>query len=75
VGITPAPAAPVRCLHWATDITNSLAKASYRQRVTHITEALSFLSESDKDQVMGRAILARLGWVSAFCQGNEDNSP
>jgi len=72
VGITPAPAAPVRCLHWATDITNSLAKASYRQRVTHITEALSL---SDKDQVMGGAILARLGWVSAFCQDNEDNSP
>ena len=72
MGITPAPAAPVRCLHWATDITNSLAKASYRQRVTHITEALSL---SDKDQVMGGAILARLGWVSAFCQDNEDNSP
>jgi predicted TIM-barrel fold metal-dependent hydrolase len=52
---------PQRC-HWATDITNSLAKASYRQRVTHITEELSFLSESDKDQVMGRAILARLKW-------------
>jgi len=72
VGITPAPAAPVRCLHWATDITNSLAKASYRQRVTHITEALSL---NDKDQVMGGAILARLGGVSAFCQDNEDNSP
>jgi len=52
---------PQRC-HWATDITNSLAKASYRQRVTHITEELSFLSESDKDWVMGRAILARLRW-------------
>ncbi|MEA2871277.1 MAG: hypothetical protein QOH67_1253 [Hyphomicrobiales bacterium] len=53
---------PQRC-HWATDITNSLAKASYRQRVTHITEELSFLSESDKDWVMGRAILARLKWT------------
>ena len=52
---------PQRC-HWGTDITNSLAKASYRQRVTHITEELSFLSESDKDWVMGRAILARLKW-------------
>jgi L-fuconolactonase len=53
---------PQRC-HWATDITNSLAKASYRQRVTHFTEELSFLSESDKDWVMGRAILARLKWA------------
>jgi len=53
---------PQRC-HWGTDITNSLASASYRQRVTHITEELSFLSESDKDWVMGRAILARLKWA------------
>jgi predicted TIM-barrel fold metal-dependent hydrolase len=53
---------PQRC-HWGTDITNSLAKASYRQRVTHVTEELSFLSESDKDWVMGRAILARLKWA------------
>ena len=27
---------PERC-HWATDVTNSLTKASYRQRVTHFT--------------------------------------
>lgn len=52
---------PQRC-YWGTDITNSFAKASYRQRVTHFTEELSFLSESDKDWVMGRAILARLKW-------------
>jgi len=53
---------PQRC-YWGTDITNSLAKASYRQRVTHFTDELSFLSESDKDWVMGRAILARLKWA------------
>ena len=53
---------PQRC-HWGTDITNSFTKASYRQRVTHVTEELSFLSESDKDWVMGRAILARLKWA------------
>jgi predicted TIM-barrel fold metal-dependent hydrolase len=53
---------PQRC-HWGTDITNSLAKASYRQRVTHFTEELSFLSDGDKDWVMGRAILARLKWA------------
>jgi predicted TIM-barrel fold metal-dependent hydrolase len=52
---------PQRC-YWGTDMTNSFAKATYRQRVTHFTEELSFLSESDKDWVMGRAILARLQW-------------
>ena len=49
--------------HGGTDMTNSFAKASYRQRVTHFTEELSFLSESDKDWLMGRAILARLKWA------------
>jgi L-fuconolactonase len=53
---------PQRC-YWGTDMTNSFAKASYRQRVTHFTEELSFLSESDKDWVMGRAILTRLNWA------------
>jgi predicted TIM-barrel fold metal-dependent hydrolase len=53
---------PERC-YWGTDITNSFAEATYRQRVTHFTEELSFLSESDKDWVMGRAILARLKWA------------
>jgi hypothetical protein len=51
-----------RC-YWGTDVTNSFAKATYRQRVTHFTEELNFLSESDKDWVMGRAILARLNWA------------
>jgi len=53
---------PQRC-HWGTDITNGYAKASYRQRITHFTEALDFLSESDKDWIMGRALLARLKWA------------
>ncbi len=53
---------PQRC-YWGTDMTNSFAKASYRERVTHFTEHLDFLSEADKDWVMGRAILARLGWA------------
>ena len=48
--------------YWGTDITNSLAKATYRQRITQFTEELPFLSEEDKDWVMGRAIMARLGW-------------
>jgi predicted TIM-barrel fold metal-dependent hydrolase len=49
--------------YWGTDLTNSYAKASYRQRISHFTEELSFLSEQDKDQVMGRAIVARLKWT------------
>ena len=49
--------------YWGTDLTNSYAKASYRQRITQFTEELAFLSESDKDQVMGRAIVARLKWT------------
>jgi predicted TIM-barrel fold metal-dependent hydrolase len=53
---------PRRCF-WGTDVTNSYAKATYRQRVTHFTEALDFLSEDDKDWIMGRAILERLGWT------------
>jgi predicted TIM-barrel fold metal-dependent hydrolase len=55
---------PRRC-HWGTDITNSLAKATYRQRVTHFTEELGFLSEDDKDWIMGRAIVERLRWTTA----------
>ena len=53
---------PQRC-YWETDMTNSFAKATYRQRVTCFTEELDFLSEADKDWVMGRAILARLRWA------------
>jgi len=53
---------PERC-YWGTDITNSFARATYRQRVTQFTEELPFLTESDKDWIMGRAILARLRWT------------
>jgi predicted TIM-barrel fold metal-dependent hydrolase len=49
--------------YWGTDLTNSYAKASYRQRIGQFTEELSFLSESDKDWVMGRAIMQRLKWT------------
>ena len=52
---------PRRC-YWGTDLTNAFAKSTYRQRITQFTEELDFLSEEDKDWVMGRAILARLGW-------------
>jgi predicted TIM-barrel fold metal-dependent hydrolase len=52
---------PTRC-YWGTDLTNAFAKSTYRQRITHFTEELPFLSASDKDWVMGRAILERLNW-------------
>jgi predicted TIM-barrel fold metal-dependent hydrolase len=49
--------------YWGTDLTNTYAKGSYRQRITQFTEELPFLSESDKDWVMGRAIMQRLKWA------------
>jgi len=54
---------PRRC-HWGTDVTNSFNKATYRQRVTHFTEELAFLSEEDKDWIMGRSIVERLRWTA-----------
>jgi len=54
---------PQRC-YWGTDLTNtSFTRVSYSQRVTHFTEELKFLSESDKDWVMGRSIRERLKWA------------
>ena len=53
---------PRRC-HWGSDVTNSYAKATYRQRVTHFTEELAFLSEDDKDWIMGKSIVERLRWT------------
>jgi predicted TIM-barrel fold metal-dependent hydrolase len=52
---------PKRC-YWGSDITNGYDKATYQQRITHFTEELSFLSEQDKDWVMGKSILERLRW-------------
>jgi len=49
--------------YWGTDLTNTYARGSYRQRITHFTEELGFLSETDKDWVMGRAIMQRLQWT------------
>ena len=53
---------PRRC-YWGTDVTNGMARANWRQRLTHFTEELTFLTASDKDWVMGRAILERLKWT------------
>jgi predicted TIM-barrel fold metal-dependent hydrolase len=53
---------PKRC-YWGTDITYRYDKATYKQRITHFTEELSFLSEEDKDWVMGKSILEQLRWA------------
>ncbi len=53
---------PQRC-HWGSDITNSFSRATMRQRVTHFTEELKFLSEDDKDWIMGRSLLQKLHWT------------
>jgi hypothetical protein len=51
---------------WGTDLTAGIdrfPKFTYQQRITHFTEELPFLSEPDKDWVLGRAIMRRLGWT------------
>jgi predicted TIM-barrel fold metal-dependent hydrolase len=53
---------PKRC-YWGTDMTNGFDKATYAQRITHFTEELPFLTEEDKDWIMGKAILERLKWA------------
>jgi hypothetical protein len=53
---------PRRC-HWGTDITNSLARGTLKQRVTHFTEELTFLTEDDKDWIMGKSIMEKLRWA------------
>ena len=57
---------PQRC-HWGTDITNSPTRkamfSNMKERVTHFTEELKFLSESDKDWIMGRSIMQKLKWA------------
>lgn len=48
--------------HWGTDVSHSFEKATYRLRIAQFTEELPFLTESDKDWIMGRSLLARLRW-------------
>jgi predicted TIM-barrel fold metal-dependent hydrolase len=52
---------PRRCF-WGTDLSHALDKASYRQCVTHFTEELGFLTDQDKDWIMGRSLATCLGW-------------
>jgi predicted TIM-barrel fold metal-dependent hydrolase len=53
---------PRRC-HWGTDITNCFDQGPMSLRVKHFTEELKFLSEDDKDWVMGKSILEKLRWA------------
>jgi hypothetical protein len=50
-----------RCL-WGTDLSRALAKVTCRQCVTHFTQALTFLTDQDKEWIMGRGLAACLGW-------------
>jgi predicted TIM-barrel fold metal-dependent hydrolase len=52
-----------RRVFWGTDLTGSFGRFTYKERITHFTETLDFLTEDDKDWVMGRAILTRLKWA------------
>lgn len=52
---------PRRCF-WGTDLSHAIHKATYRQCVTHFTEALTFLSDEDKEWIMGRGLAECLGW-------------
>lgn len=53
---------PQRC-HWGTDVTNGMARVNWRQRLTHFTETIDFMSDSDKDWVLGRSIQQKLKWA------------
>jgi predicted TIM-barrel fold metal-dependent hydrolase len=53
---------PQRC-YWGSDVTSGYARVNWRQRLAHVTETLDFMSEQDKDWVLGRALLQRLKWA------------
>lgn len=50
-------------MFWGSDVTR--LTSTYRQCVTLITEELDWLSEADKELIMGRAIGDWLGWNAA----------
>jgi predicted TIM-barrel fold metal-dependent hydrolase len=47
-------------IFWGTDLTR--LPCSYRQAVTMITEEIPWLSESEKEWIMGRGLCEWLGW-------------
>lgn len=48
-------------LFWGSDVTR-LKTTTYKQSVTMFTEALTWLSDSDKELIMGRALSTWIGW-------------
>ena len=50
--------------YWGTDATTGVPRVSRKQRLTDFTEEPKFLSESDKDWRLGRAIQERFDGVS-----------
>ena len=52
---------PQRCF-WGSDLTHQRGKYHYRQYVTHFVEEFDFLSDADRRQIMGDAIVEFLGW-------------
>jgi L-fuconolactonase len=50
---------------WGSDLSRMLEHCSYRQAVTHFTEALDFLSADDLDWIMGYGLEQCLGWNHA----------
>ena len=53
---------PQRC-YWGTDVTNAVRPGDLAAAHHPFHRGADFLSESDKDWVMGRAILERLKWA------------
>ncbi len=48
-------------MFWGTDL--SRLRGSYREAITLFTEELPFLSERDKESIMGTGICNWLGWT------------
>jgi L-fuconolactonase len=49
-----------RRMFWGSDLTR--LPCTYRQAVTHFTEELGFLSDTDLEWIMGRGVETWLGW-------------
>ena len=47
-------------MFWGSDLTR--LSSTYRQCVTHFTETLDWLSESDKARIMGKGLCSWLNW-------------
>lgn len=54
---------PARC-YWGTDLSRILGVVggTYRQCVTHFTEAMDFLTADELDLIMGRALCEAVDW-------------